>query len=340
MLVRAKDFFILPDPTEFTLNNRVGGYTSEQLVCSFLQKAMLGFDTANAFTGDKPYTDYQYHISNFSYAVGTDTTSPGFAEQFKSSYDVIKELADLLNFHVWCDYKGGIHFKFRPHYPEHSSANFPPNNGNPQDPAGPSPSFLNFSKANANILSAKYSTAPDSVRNGMFVQGAYNLQYSAYQSPPSMPNGGVAVFPVQGVAFQSLRDSSNQTYPRTFTNGAFLGTPFLISAGPQSTLSGKPLSLTSDDNIVKATAINIQKLNRLPEVLVLEVPGDYRIHALLSNDGSNNPTIAIAAVSSDFDSSGIMPEVDSSNGDWLVLGVSTVWGRSAYHQEVTLARAR
>jgi hypothetical protein len=341
MSVRLKEFFVIPYPTRIEYTNQTNGYTAESIVSQFLEHAMLGNGALGV--ASKPYTNFSWHTSGFSFATLGNTTSPGFVAENKSAYDVIKEIADLLSFSIWADYKGGIHFKRRPHYPEHSLQRFPPNNGNIQDPAGPSLSFLEFSKAKQNIISVKYSSSTENVRNQIMVAGANQLKYNIYQSPPLMPGSSRYALPHSGQPFTSLVDNSAQSYDRDFYQGTEFGTAFLISDENQTQLNSAAPDINHHNNLVKTATYNLLTVNRLHETAVVQVPGDYRIHALLSNDGgggNGNPVQSIAVVRGDWDTANFIPELDSASyGDWLVYGMASVWSRAAYNMELTLTRA-
>lgn len=342
VLVRAMDAYLIPYPTAYELTSRVGGYASELLVADILQGAFLADTNLGTGGAATPYTRYYYNTSSFNFAVGTDSTTPGYVAEKMSRYDACKQIGDLIDFRLWADFNGALHFKRRPHY---ASPLSPTNDYVP----GPNitsqvPSFLRFSQANGNLLSVKYSVSTEQMRNQILVEGVdgsdQRMKYLYQTTAEKMPGLERRSLPSAGDRFYPYFDTSQtqRSYASDFYQGTLIGTNWLVSPDSQTVLQSIPPSKESSNNLVKTAAFNMDKINRVIQTAQIETPGDYRIHALLSNDGSNGTLSSIASISNDFDVLGIMPEIDTSSNPWFVVGAETMWNSKDYKQSLTLMR--
>jgi hypothetical protein len=372
MMQRAVDYAFLPFPTPFGYTPVFAGWPAESIVTDTLQKAFLGFQIPDnggqsdanphdpviqqnhpPFTKAIPYTDFVYQKTYFNFDdfnnILLGLTTPNIIIQFLTAFDEMQKIADLLGYKVWADYTGRIYFKKRPFYP---------------DPSDPGPavlgagdntssllSWLQFSRAAGNVLSAEYSRSAENTRNGLMVQGLGNISVLPQRTPPTVPGGNRPILPQSGKTFISLKDGAQHTYPSDFLKGGYFFDEWLISTQTQQAIVANGPDPANP--LDKAAEYNLNLLNKATEVATIEVPGDYRIHAMYSNSGNDTGSQpSICRLSSDIstittysrNNSGVaiantkdyIPEL--SAGLWFLHSMHSDWNKTGFTQKLTLTR--
>lgn len=341
MYVRAVDSYKLPYPSADGYDLVNGGWAVEAMVADQLNTyAFLGNYKADQSThnpttsGAIPYTAFDYFTSQFRYSVIDPfyayNTGDGVKIKLKSVAQFVDEMATLLDYHVWADFAGGIHFRPRPVYPA------------PGDPRGATTgdstvqSFLTFSNSNR-PKEVRYRKTQENSRNKVLVKGREDIMYLA-EDVPAIGSSGRPIDPTSGRTFISLVDGTTQTYPRNFSRGAFLDDNWLFSTQSQAQIIANP---DGDNNpVVKAANYNLNSLRRVTETAEMLIFGDSRIHAIYSNSGDDATSVpSIVSITPNFVGADFVPEMDTNRyGNWFVHSCHHEWSRVGYSQLLTLTR--
>ena len=149
VLVRAKDYFIAsstPD-TAYKANN----ISAEDLVRDILNMAGI--------------TNFQYDISNFTFAINTD-----IEVNLVGALDFTRRIADIIAFTIWADKNGVVQFR----------------NRRPYVMTGDTPSF--YLRNGIDILSYRYTASDRDLRNRVVIYGN-NVYAEAKAASPYLPAG-------------------------------------------------------------------------------------------------------------------------------------------------------
>jgi len=163
-MVRALDYY-------FASSNPDTPFSRSNILAEDLVRDVLAVAGLTSFVHDNTY---------FTFATGEVNADVNLV----SAYDYANGIADLLAYHLYCDYNGTVHFINRKPYPMTGDSGQP---GDTNDETGVGDASHTFT--DDEILGIRYKYDERDLRNRVVVYGAEGIFAEASASSPYLPSG-------------------------------------------------------------------------------------------------------------------------------------------------------